>query len=447
MNLNNIFNPKNIAIIGASEDLKTVGSGLVNNLLESKRKIYCVNPFKDKIFGMNTYKSILDIGERIDLAVIAIPAKFVLGVVKECAKKKVKGLIIISSGFGETGLEGKEIEEEIKNITDKAKIPLIGPNCLGIINLSNSLNASFAPIVPKKGNIALLSQSGAIIDAIIDKSANSNLGFSKIISYGNEAGVDLSELLLFLKKDKETKVILLYLEGVKNGKEFLKTAKEVSKYKPIIVLKSGRSKTGEKAAATHTGSLTGEYETYKAVFKQAKMIEADTIEELLDIGKVFSFENSCKNGIGIVTNGGGLGVLSVDYCEDLGIEIKELNKKTIDNLNKEESLEKIYIKRNPLDILGDASFEKYESAIRCVLGDNNINVLLVLQGMQIMTDAEKNAKIIVELKKKFPFKPIVCCFVGDVLIEKAVNYLEENKIPNYTDPKRALKAIKGLIRK
>jgi acetyltransferase len=442
MNLENIFNPQSIAIIGASEEPKKVGSGLVSNLLKSGKKIYCVNPFKEKVFGMSTFKNIVDIKERVDLAIIAIPATIVMQAVEDCIKKKVKGIIIVSSGFGETGEQGKEIEAKLKELANKANIPLIGPNCLGIINLLNGLNASFAPIIPSKGNVALLSQSGAILDALIDRSINLNVGFSKIVSYGNEADVDLKDYLLYLKEDKETKVIILYFEGVKNGKEFFKVAKEVAKKKPIIVLKSGKSDMGKSAISTHTGSLAGEYEVYRAVFKQTGIIEVDSLEELLDVGKALSFENKCKNGIGIVTNGGGLGVLAVDYCEEFGVEIKELSKETIEKLKE---LEKVSIKKNPLDVLGDANPERYEVAMRNVLEQKDMNAVVVIQSMQIMTEPEKNAKIIVELRNRFPLKPIVCCFVGGPLIEKAVKYLEENNIPNYPDPKRAIRAVRSLI--
>lgn len=440
MNLENIFDPKSIAIIGASEEPKTVGMGLVNNLINSQRKIYYINPFKQEVLGTKTFKNINDVKEKIDLAIIAVPAKVVLEVLNDCINKKVKGVIVISSGFGEAG--DKKTEEELKELADRAKIPLIGPNCLGIMNLNKGLNASFAPITPKKGNVALVSQSGALIDALIDISAGANLGFSKIISYGNESQVDLPEFLEYLKKDKETSVILLYLEGVKDGKRFFEVVKDVSKEKPIIVLKSGKSKLGEKAISTHTGSLSGGYDVYRAVFKQTGLIEVDSIEELLDVGKALSFLNRFKKGIGIITNGGGLGVLAVDYCEKYGIEIKELSKETIDKLDK--NLDKVLIKRNPLDILGDADPERYEVGIKSLLEQKDINALIVIQAMQTMTDPEKNAKIIVELKKQFPSKPIICCFVGGGLVKKAVDYLEENNIPNYSDPKRAVKVIKDL---
>jgi len=212
-----------------------------------------------------------------------------------------------------------------------------------------------------------------------------------------------------------------------------------------VVLKAGRGKTGEKAVATHTGSLVGDYETYQAVFKQAGLIEADSLEEFLDIGKALSFEQMFKNGIGIITNGGGLGVLAVDFCEKLGVEVSELSRETKESLNKDKRLAKVLIKRNPLDIMGDALSERYEAGLKCFLGAREINGVLVIQSVQIMTEPLKNAKIIGEMKKKFPTKPIICCFVGGPLTKDAVVYLEENKIPNYPDPKRAIRAIKNLI--
>jgi len=445
MNLDKIFNPASIAVIGASEEEKTVGAGLVKNLMQSRRKIYCVNPFREKVFQMDCFKKITDIKEKIDLAVIAVPAKVVLEVVEECCQKKVRGIIVVSSGFRESGEEGRQREDKLIELVEKAGIPLIGPNCLGIINLNSGLNASFAPLTPQKGDIAFLSQSGSLANALIDRSVDFNLGFSKIVSYGNEAQVDLTQLLSYLKDDKETKIILLYLEGVKKGREFFETAREVSKIKPIVVLKAGRSKMGGRAVSTHTGSMVGDYETYQAVFKQAGLVEVDSLEELLDVGKALSFEKKCRNGIGIVTNGGGLGVLAVDFCEKLGVEVSELKKETIDKLEKDKRMEKVSIKRNPLDIMGDALSERYEAAIRVLLEEKEINGLLVIQSVQIMTEPLKNAKIITELEKEFPLKPVICCFVGGPLIKEAVGYLEENKIPNYPDPKRAVKAIKSLI--
>jgi len=436
--LKNIFNPKSVALIGASEEPKTVGSGIALNLLSGKRKIFFVNPNKQKVFNKKTYKSILDIKEGVDLAILAVPSSIVNDIARECASKKVKGVIVISAGFSEVG--NNEKEEELKQILKD--IPLIGPNCLGIINTKAKLNASFAPFTPKKGNIALLSQSGAIIDSIIDIAKNENYGFSKIISFGNEAGVDLSDYLDYLGKDNDTKVVAMYLEGIKNGRKFLEVAKKVSKIKPVIVLKSGKSNLGQKAALTHTGSLAGNAKIYSSIFKQTGVIEVDSIEELLDSSKVLAWTNKCKNGVGIITNGGGFGVLASDYFYNENIKIPKLNKETLKLLDN-SLMAKVKIKSNPLDVIGDALADRYEAGIEALIKQKDIHCLLIIQGMQIMTEPEKTAKIIVKLHRKYE-KPIVCSFVGGESLKKAVSILEKNKVPNIVEIKRAVKVIKNL---
>lgn len=435
--LKHIFNPKSIALIGASDKPKTVGRGIASNLIKTNSKIYFVNPNHNKVLNRKTYASILDIKEKVDLAIIAVPAKIVNSVVRQCATKKVKGVIVISSGFSEVG--NTKDAEELRQIVTEANISLVGPNCLGIMNVQKSLNASFAPFVPRKGNIALLSQSGAILDAIIDISRNENYGFSKIVSFGNEEGLDLSDYINYLENDKDTKVIIMYLEGIKNGRKFLEVASRVSKTKPIVVLKSGKTELGKSAALTHTGSLAGNNRIYGSVFKQADIMEVDTLEELLDVAKVLSFNDRCKNGVGIITNGGGLGVLAVDALANENIKIPKLAKNTVNNLD----VLKLKTKNNPLDILGDALSTKYEVAIKALLKQKNIHCLLVIQGLQIMTEPEKTAKIIVKLQKKYN-KPIIVSFIGGDMFNKAINIIEKAKIANIKEVKRAAKIIKYL---
>ena len=437
--MKNIFNPKSIALIGASEEENSVGLGLSKNLLVGKRKVFFVNPFKEKVLDKICFSKINDIEEKIDLAIIAIPAKLVKGVVLECVEKKVKGIIIISGGFKEQG--NKKEEEEIKEIVKKNGIPLIGPNCLGIINPINDLNASFAPITPKKGSIAFLSQSGAIIDAVIDMGRN--IGFSKIVSYGNEADLELVDFLNYLKDDPETKVISIYIEGLKDGRKFMEVARSITK--PIVLIKAGRSDKGKVAAETHTGSLSGNYNVYLAAMKQSGVILVDTIEELLDTSKVLAWQPRCDDGIGIITNGGGVGVLTADYCFQLGVSLPDLEKETIKLLDKK--LKKVENKLNPLDIIGDALPERYEIAIEAMLLQKNIKGLIVISAPQIMTDNDNNAKMVIKLKKKYPKKPIVCCFMGGDLVSNSIKILEENNIPNYSEPLRAVKSIKNLIKK
>jgi acetyltransferase len=446
--INYIFDPKSIAVVGASDKELTVGNGLIKNLeSEGKRKLFYVNPNDNEVLGRETYKKITDIKSKIDLVIIIVHASLIPDIVKECCTKKVGSILVISNGFSEAGEEGKKLEEEIVALTVKADIPLVGPNCLGIINTWADLNASFSPVNPPKGNIALLSQSGSMVDAILDISAEENFGFSKIVSYGNEADLTLEDFLHYLKSDRETKVIALYFEAIKNGKEFMETVKEVSRYKPIVAIKAGKGTKGKKAATTHTGALSTDYEIYKTALKQSGAIQVDTLEEMLDAIEVLSFQPRCENNIAIITNGGGLGVLATDYCEEMGINLPELREKTVQSMEKEESMEKVATKRNPLDIIGDAVSARYEAGIRSLLEQEDIAGLLIMQSMQIMTEPLENAKIIVELNKKFPEKTMVCCFAGKKLVAEAIEYLEKNKIPNYADPYRAVKALNNLIKR
>ena len=447
-NLERIFNPKSIAVLGAKSDIKSVGWGLMKNVLEgkTKRKIFVVNPFKKEVFGIKCFPSIKSINETIDLAIIVVPARIVLKVVKECCEKRVGGLIIISSGFAERGKKGQILQKKITEMVKQAKIPLIGPNVLGIIRPSKNLNASFAPATPNQGKIAVVSQSGALIDSIIDRSLFENYGFSTLISYGNEADLELSDFLLWLKKDKETKVIAVYLEGLKNGQKFMKVAKEVVKIKPIVIIKAGRSKKGVEAITTHTASLAGDYEIYSAAFKQIGLIQVDTVEQLFDTAKSLAWQPKCKNNIGIVTNGGGCGVLMADYCDELGIKLAKLSKTTLKKLAKTKKMHFACSKRNPLDIIGDALAVRYKIGIEALLAQKDIYGLIIIQTLQIMTEPQKNAKIIVRAKKKWPKKPIICAFLGGKITKKGIEILEKNQIPNYSDLKRAARAMKVLIK-
>ncbi|MCK4428944.1 MAG: CoA-binding protein, partial [Candidatus Aenigmarchaeota archaeon] len=332
--------------IGASRDSGSVGYGILRNLIHGcvfsseycrgfKGRVFAVNPNAEEILGIRCYSNIKVIKEKIDLAIVAVPAKFVLSVIRDCVKKKVKGIILISAGFAEFGKKGRKMQEDIVGILKKARIPLIGPNCLGIIRPCADLNASFAPSMPPKGKIAFVSQSGAIADSIIDWAITERYGFSALISYGNKAMLDCYDFLEWLGNDKETKAIALYIEGLNDGRKFMEIAKKVSRKKPIVVLKAGRTDAGKKAIASHTGSLAGSYRIYESAFKQSGLVIADTIEGLFDIAKGLANQPNCKkNAVAIVTNGGGCGVLCADFCEKLGVNVVELKKSTVEKLDK-----------------------------------------------------------------------------------------------------------------
>lgn len=444
--LDKIFNPRTIAVIGASEEDRTVGKGLCENLLRSGwENVYMINPFQEKVFGRACLKKITDIKEKVDLAVIAVPAKIVPSAVKECCDKKVGGMAIVSNGFSEDGPAGKKLEAGIVEMARNANIPIVGPNCLGIINAVAGMNASFSPVSPKAGNIAMLSQSGALLDSMLCSSAEENFGFSKVISYGNESDLNLCDFLEYLRDDKDTDVISIYFEGLRDGRRFMKIAQEVSKIKPIVAIKSGRSAAGKSAALTHTGSLAGDYPVCVAAMKQSGVILVDTLEELFDVSKSLAWQPRCNNGIGIVTNGGGLGVLSVDYCAEEGIIVPHLKPKTEDFLAQSKTMERVKARNNPFDVIGDALADRYEVAIEAMLKQDDIFSVLVISTPQIMTEHMENAKIMVKMKRKYPHKALVACFVGGSFSTEAVRYLEDNHVPNYADPKRAVKSIRKLI--
>jgi len=455
MNLDYLFNPKSVAVIGASREEGSVGYSILKNLKTGcvftsqfckpfKGKLYAVNPNAEEILGIRCYNSVLEIEGNIDLAIIAVPSKIVLKIVKECIKKKVKSIIIVSAGFAETGKEGKKLQDKIVFLLKEAGIPMLGPNCLGLIRPSSCLNASFAPAMPKQGEIAFISQSGALIDSVVDWSIENNYGFSSIVSFGNEAMLDVCDILEYFKNDRETKVIVLYLEGIKDGRRFMKIAREVSKVKPILAVKAGRSLEGVKAARSHTATIAGDYEIYKAAFKQSNVFLADSLEELFDGAKALAMQPVLKGGIAIVTNGGGAGVLCTDYCSRYKVPLVKLRRTTLKKLERTKKLHPAYSRRNPLDIIGDASSEQYKVAVDILLGESYIYGLIIIVTLQSMTDLENIAKEVVKIKNKYKEKPIVfACMLGK-FSKKAIKFLEDRGIPVYNDVKKAAKVMRFL---
>ena len=340
------FNPKTIAVIGASSNPKKVGYGVIKNLRSFKGKIIAINPKRKEILGINPYPSLLDVPEKIDLAVISIPAKSVPQAIKDCANKGIKTVIIISAGFGETGEEGKKLQEKFLQTAKENKIRIVGPNCLGILYPPNSLNASFGPALPPSGKVAFISQSGALADSVIDWSLREKYGFSAIVSYGNKSNLDAPDFIAWAGKDPYTKAIALYIEGFTDGRYFLQTAQEVSKIKPIISMKAGRSSAATKAISSHTGSLAGAYNVYKGAYRQSGVIMADTLSEMFALSKSLSMQSPAKgNRIAIVTNGGGCGIMAVDYCEELNISLPQPSKEMIRRIDDKGVLHPAWSRR------------------------------------------------------------------------------------------------------
>ena len=453
--LEQFFSPKTVAIIGASREEKSAGQGILKSLLHGgvfanetnvpfKGKVFPVNPNADEILGQKCYHSITDIKEEIDLAVIVVPAKIVPSVMKSCAEKKVKGAIIISAGFSEIGQQGKEIENEVLEIAKKAKIRLIGPNCLGLMR-PPVINASFGPCMPLSEDVAFFSQSGALIDSVIDWSLDENYGFSAVVSMGNKIDVDIPELLLWAEKDPKTKAIALYIEGLKDGKRFMEVAKRVSRKKPIVALKAGRSAAGMKAVSSHTGSMAGEYNVYKAAFRQAGVHLAESVDELFEMAEALAKQPPCDNRIAIITNGGGAGVLCADHCEELGITLAELSETTLKRLDNSGKMHPAYSRKNPLDLVGDALHDRYVESINAILEQKDVAGLIVIQTLQTMTETMLDAEAVIKARKKFPGKPIITSYMGGRFTRKAVDLLEANNVPDFNVPYKAAKAMKALI--
>lgn len=446
LKLDNFFNPKSIAIIGASRDRNKLGYQILKNIIYSgfKGRIFPVNPKASIILGKDSYESVLKIPSKIDLAVIIVPNIIIPSIMEDLGKKGVKAVIIISAGFGETGEEGKSIEDNILEIARKNKIRIIGPNCLGVIDTFLPLNASFAAGVPIKKNLAVISQSGAMCSAILDWASKNNIGFSKFISLGNKIDIDEVDLFRALEKDKNSKVILGYFESIKRGTEFIDAASRLSFKKPIIVIKAGLSKEGAKAASSHTGALASNAEVIKAVFNKSGIIQVSDIEELFDFSEAFSVLPMPKdNKVAVLANAGGPSVIAADAISQSNLTLAKFTQNTIKNLkSKMPSSASI---SNPVDIVGDADAKRFKIAADIILKDKNLSNLIVILTPQTSTEVEKTAKSIVRLKKKFN-KSIVASFIGGNAIGKGVQILEKGGIPNFEFPERAVRVLSELIK-
>jgi acetyltransferase len=442
--LENFFNPKTIAVIGASSDKNKVGYAIMANLLrDAKRDIYPVSISEKEILGLKTYSSIKEIGGNIDLALIAVRADIVPAILEECAVKKVQNVIIIASGFKEEGLAGAELEKKVADIAKRNGIALLGPNCLGIIDAHTDLNASFAASKPKSGHIAFLSQSGALGTAILDKALSEGVGFSKFISLGNEAALSEIEFLEYLKDDKDTKAILMYVEQLSDGQKFMKLATEITKKKPIALIKSGRSTRGQQAVMSHTGSLAPEDAVFTAACKQAGIIVVESIREFFNMAKLFEIGIiKPRQNLIILTNAGGPAVVTADLIDlSRSLSLVELGNETKEQLKK--VLPPMAAVNNPVDIIGDALSDRYESALKILIEEKSADAIIVLLTPQMMTQAEDTAKLLGEYNKK---KLIIPVFIGGPTIENGLIELKKVGLVNFTFPKDAVEALDNLAR-
>lgn len=439
MNLDTLFSPNSIAVIGASTNPKKIGNQIVGNLIKGgyKENIFAVNPKGSEVLGLPGFPSILDIDKKIDLAIVAIPSEFVEEIIDNCVIKKVGSIIIISSGFSETGTQGAMREDRISIKCRDAGIVLLGPNCLGLLNSSQKLNASFAASLPAFGNVSLVSQSGAIISSIIDWSRTESLGFNKIISLGNKSLIAEAEILEYLYHDKSTEVIMMYLEELKASSKLTDLLIKYSKKKPTIVLFGGKTKIGKAAARSHTGSIVSSYKAVETYLTQAGVVLVSGLEQFFMSASVLSkFREIKGNQITIITNAGGPAIITCDALEDLGFSLAKPGQKSLKTLS--EGLPDKNIK-NPIDLLGDATAEDYKLALGAIENDNGSDATLVIITRQTSTDLSEIIKSLTTVKIK---KPVLVVLIGNEKFIKEKQHLIEHDIPVFNFPEEA---VSGLL--
>jgi acetyltransferase len=445
-----LFNPKSIAVIGASREPEKLGHIALRNIVLSgfKGKVYPVNQAARRILNLKCYPSVRNIPGNIDMAMFSIPAQYVLAALKDAVSKRVKAGIIITAGFKETGPQGAAMEKEIQAVAKKHKISLIGPNCVGLISTSASMNATFSitPKIPRQGEITFFSQSGALAMGILDWTIKEQIGLSKLISLGNKIDVDEIKLLKHLENDSQTKVILGYLEGIEHGIEFMKIARRVSRKKPIIMVKGGTTKAGARAVSSHTGSLAGRDAAYQAAFRQSGIIRVNTLPELFDVAKAFIKTKLLKGpNIGIVTNSGGPAILATDVLEKSPVlELAPFGNKTIETLRR--NLPPGVGIYNPVDLIADADKARYTFAINTVLKDPKVDgVLVIYTPATSELTPDELARTIIELAGKSA-KPIFAVFMGGEFASAGFKVFSEAHFPYYQMPEQAIFAFEAAMR-
>jgi acetyltransferase len=439
--LDPIFSPKSVAIIGATENPGSVGRTILENLIKDNfpGKLFPVNPKRDTVLGVKAYPSITAVPEKPDLAVIITPPPTVPAIVKDCGSMGVKGAIIISAGFKEIGAPGVELERQVLEEAKKAGIRIVGPNCLGVMVPGSKFNATFAADMARPGSVGFISQSGALCTAILDWSLKENVGFSAFVSLGSMLDVSWGDLIQHLGDDPQTKSIVMYMESIGDAKAFLSAAREVALTKPIIVIKPGRTEAAAKAAASHTGSLTGSDEVLQAAFQRVGVLRVEAISELFDMAEVLAKQPRPKGPhLTIVTNAGGPGVLATDMLIGSGAQLAELAPETMEAFNK--ILPPTWSHNNPVDIIGDAKPELYAKSLEIAAKDPNTDGMLVILTPQAMTDPTATAECL-KTYAQIPNKPVIASWMGADCVAKGEDILNAAQIPTFKYPDRAAKSF------
>ena len=445
--LHSLFNPDSIAVIGASNNKDKVGYVIMANIQNSgyRGKVYPVNPKEPEILGYPCYSSVKNIGKTVDVAVISVPAQRSLDVARECGEAGVKFLVVVTAGFKEIGNKGLKREKELLQICKQYKMRMVGPNVVGVMDTHTPINASFAEGFPKQGEIAFISQSGAMLLAIFDWSRSVGLGFSQFVSMGNKADLNEVDFIWAAAEDPNTRVILCYIEDVADGKRFLDVVSEACKRKPVIILKSGTSSAGARAASSHTGALAGSDLAYDTAFRQCGVIRAVTMSDLFDLAVAFvSQPIPAGNHVAIVTNSGGPGIIATDSVERNGLRMARFSKETIESLRQALPAEaNLY---NPVDVLGDARTDRYSASLDAVLADENTDCALVLLSPAAVTEPVETAHVIASLREKFTQKPIFAAYMGGEGLAEGCRVLTNSGVPCFTFPEPALKSFSGMVR-
>lgn len=440
-NMDKLFTPQTIAVIGASANPAKLGHTVLKNILDGKFSgtVYAVNPKGTNILGVPTYTSVTAIPEHVDLAVVAVPGPVVPAVAEECGQAGVSAVIVIAAGFTEIGEAGARLEAELKKTVAKHGLRLLGPNCLGIIDPPGRLNASFASAMPEAGAVAVLGQSGAMGTAILDWAKGASLGFSAFVSLGNKADITESDLLERWVADRRTNVVLAYLESITDGRRFVRTATELTRQKPLVLLKAGVSDAGAAAAGSHTGSLTGSDEVLGAALQRAGVTRADSIEELFDVGEAFACCPLPKGRrVAIVTNAGGPAVVTADAVTAAGLEMATLSKRTRELLGK--ALPAEANTANPIDCVGDARASRYQVALSAALRDKQVDAVLVLLTPQAMTEVVPTAEVTIRAARATD-KPVLASFIGGEAVVPGLAKLRQAGLAAYPSPERAVGAL------
>jgi len=440
------FKPAAIAVIGASTNPAKLGYAVVKNLVEGgftkKGTLYPINPSATHILGINAFPTVADVPDSIDLAVIVIPYPAVPDALRTCGEKGIPAAVVISAGFREAGEEGLERELELIQIAKQYQLRLIGPNCLGVIDTFTPMNASFAAGTPPSGPMAFMSQSGALGTAVLDIALAGRLGLSKFVSLGNKADVSEIDLLEDWIADPHSRVIMIYSEGMPNGQQFIQTARQVTRQKPVVAIKSGVTQSGSRAVSSHTGSLAGSEQAYQAAFQQAGILRAESMQALFDMSLALGYQPPLPGDrIAIITNAGGPGILATDALERAGLSMARFEYETIHALEK--YLPDAASAANPVDVLGDALADRYQFAMQKVAADPNVDGMLILLTPQAMTEIGATAQAVCDLSKDSP-KPVLACFMGEARIRQGTDILMAHGVPNYPFPERAAIAFQAM---